>query len=787
MSEGAILGTPVPGHVWAPSAADGADGGAGGGNAAGGRGGVARVRQPWEQVVVDKQGRRRFHGAFTGGWSAGHYMTVGSEEGFKPRSADDARGHRQSVADYVDEEDDPLLGRSLATRQAYDTLGDAARDVAQRSWVSGGGGAGGAARGFAAELASRGVPQELIVPASDSVGRRLLQLMGWREGQGLGPRRARRRRAKAGGDDDDDPHAAHHLFAPKNTAVTATVAKNNVFGVGYQPHRDAPEFAAAAARTGSALAVVSDGRDGRRRRGLAMADALRRDAPRSGAAAAFGLSALDEAGDEDDAYGDGGAAARGFHTSLPMLGEEEEAPMLLEDQRKRQRRPVGSHRRLCRDGNPPLPGFVLASRSEAAGLGPAAEAPRPIEVPRDWVPIHTFAASDPAPRRLDGAPHRGAFDAQARAVMLGERRTGPPSSQRKSRWGAAPGAAAENAQPPPPPPGLPPGMAQQPSSTASDSAAPAVASASRSALKSRFAPATGVPLPGPTDASLSDAPRKPVRTEEDWAPHRLLCKRLGVHPPSNAYDGLAPKMGGRDRPMAFAASDASHALTAVPLGAPAPPMAAPPSATADSAAVATAGASSGSGPASTTDVLLAPQSARPGIDLFKAVFAPSSDESSSDESDTQQGGAGAADIDSDASTPKMGPQPAPPAPGNVGSLPPPVFMPPAKPPTSPIVGTGPGRRARGARSRGSSSSSDSDSGSSSDGGSGSSSGSEAGRRGRSNERKGHSSSRHKKHKHRSKHRSKHRHSHKKSKKAKKKSSSKHKKHRKSSKHKKKSG
>lgn len=27
--------------------------------------------RPWEQVVTDEQGRRRFHGAFTGGFSAG--------------------------------------------------------------------------------------------------------------------------------------------------------------------------------------------------------------------------------------------------------------------------------------------------------------------------------------------------------------------------------------------------------------------------------------------------------------------------------------------------------------------------------------------------------------------------------------------------------------------------------------------------------------------------------------------------------------------------------------------
>ena len=31
--------------------------------------------------VRDEEGRRRFHGAFTGGFSAGYYNTVGSKEG----------------------------------------------------------------------------------------------------------------------------------------------------------------------------------------------------------------------------------------------------------------------------------------------------------------------------------------------------------------------------------------------------------------------------------------------------------------------------------------------------------------------------------------------------------------------------------------------------------------------------------------------------------------------------------------------------------------------------------
>ena len=41
----------------------------------------ARRKKDKEQYVLDKQGRRRFHGAFTGGFSAGYYNTVGTKEG----------------------------------------------------------------------------------------------------------------------------------------------------------------------------------------------------------------------------------------------------------------------------------------------------------------------------------------------------------------------------------------------------------------------------------------------------------------------------------------------------------------------------------------------------------------------------------------------------------------------------------------------------------------------------------------------------------------------------------
>lgn len=44
--------------------------------------------------MTDEEGRRRFHGAFTGGYSAGYYNTVGSKEGWEPKAFKSSRDDR---------------------------------------------------------------------------------------------------------------------------------------------------------------------------------------------------------------------------------------------------------------------------------------------------------------------------------------------------------------------------------------------------------------------------------------------------------------------------------------------------------------------------------------------------------------------------------------------------------------------------------------------------------------------------------------------------------------------
>lgn len=118
----------------------------------------------------DKQERikERFHGAFTGGFSAGYYNSVGSKEGWAPKSFKVTRGEKStegfdgpSVEDFMDEEDLVDFENQLDLRPKYEVVepnSDKA-DVLYRT----------------------------LNPPLDGIGYTILRKMGWKEGQGIGP------------------------------------------------------------------------------------------------------------------------------------------------------------------------------------------------------------------------------------------------------------------------------------------------------------------------------------------------------------------------------------------------------------------------------------------------------------------------------------------------------------------------------------------------------------------------------------------------------------------------
>jgi hypothetical protein len=97
-------------------------------------------------AVTDDQGKLRLHGAFTGGFSAGYFNSVGTIEGFKPSTFVSSRSSRadkvtRTAKDYMEESDesedsDEELVDEMITKTGLDNgtgdLGDAASTTDRR-------------------------------------------------------------------------------------------------------------------------------------------------------------------------------------------------------------------------------------------------------------------------------------------------------------------------------------------------------------------------------------------------------------------------------------------------------------------------------------------------------------------------------------------------------------------------------------------------------------------------------------------------------------------------------
>uniref|UniRef100_A0A1B0D335 Uncharacterized protein n=1 Tax=Phlebotomus papatasi TaxID=29031 RepID=A0A1B0D335_PHLPP len=203
-----------------------------------------------DQIAVDANGRRRFHGAFTGGFSAGFWNTVGSQEGWKPQTFKSSRKDKagkvtQSVEDFMDSEDTGEFG--IAPK----------RIQAQEDFTSG---SGGQKRKYTVAFETtnlENVLQKLMMPSRDNIGTRLLRKMGWREGQGVGVRLTKRAKKqaerqhrkeqqlarrygcdlglneKSEEESSSDDSGAEVTFAPDDFDTFTISPKDNTFGLGY--------------------------------------------------------------------------------------------------------------------------------------------------------------------------------------------------------------------------------------------------------------------------------------------------------------------------------------------------------------------------------------------------------------------------------------------------------------------------------------------------------------------------------------------------------------------------
>ena len=219
-----------------------------------------------DQIATDDQGRRRFHGAFTGGFSAGYWNTVGSKEGWTPQSFKSSRTEKaqekitQKPEDFMDEEDRGEFGiapKGLQINEDYTGSTTDQTEKRKRKFM----------QNDLHPIPGEPVLHQLIKPIKDKAAVRILKNWGWRPGQGIGPRQTKREKkkarernkkelylmekygcelpqtSKAVTDEDDDEEDSEDsdstddeiTFAPEDCELPPYKIKLDKYGIGYEP------------------------------------------------------------------------------------------------------------------------------------------------------------------------------------------------------------------------------------------------------------------------------------------------------------------------------------------------------------------------------------------------------------------------------------------------------------------------------------------------------------------------------------------------------------------------
>ncbi|CAF2017418.1 hypothetical protein HID58_077449 [Brassica napus] len=360
-----------------------------------GASGTLKTLPAWKQEVTDEEGRRRFHGAFTGGYSAGYYNTVGSKEGWAPQSFTSSRKNRagarqQSISDFLDEDEKAELeGQSLSASSQFDTFGFTAAEQSRKQAEK---------EQHERPSAIPGpVHDELIAPAPESIGVKLLLKMGWRRGHSIKDVRAssdaRREARKAflafSADENTKessdslvleteaetsrgPQFSEDIKFSENTPVYVLNPKQDLHGLGYDPFKHAPEFRE------NKRSRLSASKEVGYRKPLSMKESL--FGPKSGKMApGFGIGALEELDVEDeDVY----------------AGYDFDQTYVIEDEQPA--RPSNDNRlRLTSKEHNVLPGFGAVSNSDYS-----VERFDPPKIPKDFVARHKFSG----PRETETKP-----------------------------------------------------------------------------------------------------------------------------------------------------------------------------------------------------------------------------------------------------------------------------------------------------------------------------------------------------------------------------------------------
>ncbi|KAI1112210.1 hypothetical protein F5Y14DRAFT_422466 [Nemania sp. NC0429] len=370
----------------------------------------------WKQEVRDEHGRKRLHGAFTGGWSAGYFNTVGSKEGWTPSTFVSSRSNRhkeadktsqQRIEDFMDEEDlaDAAESEKIQTAQGFAGLGSTEHDGARR-----------------------GALADLFRAQGETMGVKLLRRMGWRDGQGIGPKVRRKARLEVGSKPGAILDASEtYLFAPENVPMIAFIRKSDRKGLGYEGESRLASMGSSAKPDAGESSDEDTITAPLRRPGV-----LKKEKKNKFGKGGIGIGILNDTGsDDEDPYeigpkisynrvigGDKKKKKTGTIAANPALGA---APVFRS--RKNILARTSKSLRKCHDGRLPLDGFVLGTEADAlvSSINSEGKYPPP-QIPPGWKSRKERKAEAENAEYVSTADAAKAskLDPKSRAALLGE-------------------------------------------------------------------------------------------------------------------------------------------------------------------------------------------------------------------------------------------------------------------------------------------------------------------------------------------------------------------------------
>ncbi|EHL03150.1 putative G patch domain-containing protein 1 [Glarea lozoyensis 74030] len=272
------------------------------------------------------------------------------------------------------------------------------------------------------DAARRGALIDLFRVEGETIGVKLLKKMGWKEGQGIGPKV--RRSARLGGNEQvgDDPDATH-LFAPENTNMISFTKKNDHKGLGY-------EGEARLSGNGNSIAAhkSEDEEEAGDRTALV---ATKKQTKKKAARGGIGIGILNDTGsDDEDPYeigprisynkvigGDKKKKKFVNGSANPSLKSK---PVFISKKAALEKASKGF--RKCRDGRLPLDGFILSSIDEFSELTLSDGKYAPLEIPEGWKSSKQAKPGSESTNFIStaDAAKLSSLDPKARAAILGE-------------------------------------------------------------------------------------------------------------------------------------------------------------------------------------------------------------------------------------------------------------------------------------------------------------------------------------------------------------------------------